>query len=140
MLEIELVESSTSINIEQISYRFNKFKEAGIKLAIDDFGTGMSSLSYISNLNVDLIKIDRSFIDGVDTDPKKQAIIFTAVTLAQSFDMKLLAEGIETKVQADLLMQMGCLYGQGYYYAKPMQAKEMKNILLSKATLPLQEY
>lgn len=71
MLEIELVESSTSINLEQISYRFNKFKEAGIRLAIDDFGTGMSSLSYISNLNVDLIKIDRSFIDGVDTDPKK---------------------------------------------------------------------
>lgn len=62
------------------------------------------------------------------------------MTLAQSFDMKLLAEGIETKVQADLLMQMGCRYGQGYYYAKPMQAKEMKNILLSKATLPLQEY
>jgi diguanylate cyclase (GGDEF)-like protein len=137
MLEIELVESSTSINIEQISYRINKFKEAGIKLAIDDFGTGMSSLSYISNLNVDLIKIDRSFIDGVDKDPKKQAIIFTAVTLAQSFDTKLLAEGIETKAQADLLMQMGCRYGQGYYYAKPMKAKQMKNILLTKAVLPI---
>jgi diguanylate cyclase (GGDEF)-like protein len=136
-LEIELIESSTSINIDYIASRLDDFKRAGIALAIDDFGTGMSSLSYISNLNVNDIKIDRSFISDIEKDLKKQAIVSAAITLATSFDCNAIAEGIETKTQADILIKMGCLYGQGYYFAKPMKADEVEALLLSNTSLPL---
>ncbi len=136
-LEIELIESSTSINIDYIASRLGDFKRAGIALAIDDFGTGMSSLSYISNLNVNDIKIDRSFISDIEKDLKKQAIVSAAITLATSFDCNAIAEGIETKAQADILIKMDCLYGQGYYFAKPMPTNEIEALLLSNASLPL---
>lgn len=136
-LEIELIESATSINIEFISQSLNDFKEAGIKLAIDDFGTGMSSLSYISDLNVNHIKIDRSFIDGVEQDIRKQAVVSSVIMLANSFRCEVIAEGIENKFQAEMLINMGCLYGQGYYYAKPMTAENMQAMLQADAALPL---
>ncbi|MBU1296239.1 MAG: EAL domain-containing protein [Gammaproteobacteria bacterium] len=136
-LEIELIESATSVNIEYISQSLNNFKEAGIKLAIDDFGTGMSSLSYISNLNVNHIKIDRSFIDGVEQDIRKQAVVSSVVMLANSFECEVIAEGIENKSQSEMLIEIGCLYGQGYYYAMPMTAENMQAMLQADAALPL---
>ncbi|MCW8354527.1 EAL domain-containing protein [Marinomonas pontica] len=136
-LEIELIESSTSINIDYISCRLSDFKQAGIKLAIDDFGTGMSSLSYISNLNVNHIKIDRSFIIDIEQDVKKQAVAALAISLAKTFDSKAIAEGVENKAQADLLIEMGCLYGQGYYFAKPMPVEEIEPLLLNNVFLPI---
>jgi diguanylate cyclase (GGDEF)-like protein len=136
-LEIELIESSTSINIDNIASHLNDFKRAGITLAIDDFGTGMSSLSYISNIKVNNIKIDRSFIRDIEDGANKKAIVSAAITLATSFDCHAIAEGIETKTQADILIKMGCLYGQGYYYAKPMPTNEIEALLLSNASLPL---
>ncbi|MBJ7538712.1 putative bifunctional diguanylate cyclase/phosphodiesterase [Marinomonas transparens] len=139
MLEIELIESSTNITIEQIAPRLSKFKEAGIKLAIDDFGTGMSSLSYISSLNVDTIKIDRSFITEINIDPKKQIIVAAALTLANSFGNQTIAEGIENQAQLEMLKQMNCLYGQGYYFARPMPADEMFSLLQSKQSLPISD-
>lgn len=137
-LEIELIESETSVNIDDISQSLNHFKNAGIKLAIDDFGTGMSSLSYISNLNVSHIKIDRSFIDGIEGDAKKQAVVSSVILLASSFECEAIAEGIENKSQAEMLIKMGCLYGQGYYYAKPMTANDMLTLLKNDTSLPLQ--
>ena len=137
-LELELIESETSVNIDDISQSLNHFKNAGIKLAIDDFGTGMSSLSYISNLNVDHIKIDRSFIDDIERDAKKQAVVSSVILLASSFECEAIAEGIENKSQAEILIKMGCLYGQGYYYAKPMAADKMLTLLKNDTTLPLQ--
>lgn len=137
LLEIELIESSTSMNIDYISERLNAFKAAGIQLAIDDFGTGMSSLSYISNLRVDNIKIDRSFITDFEQDPKKQAVVTAAIALINSFGSQVIAEGIENKSQADLLIKMGCHCGQGYYFAKPMRADEIQALLVSNTSLPL---
>ncbi|MBU2237933.1 MAG: EAL domain-containing protein [Gammaproteobacteria bacterium] len=136
-LEIELIESETSINIDDISQSLNNFKNAGIKLAIDDFGTGMSSLSYISNLNVNHIKIDQSFIDDIEQDTRKQAVVSSVVMLASSFECEAIAEGIENKSQADTLIKMGCIYGQGYYYAKPMTADNIQAMLQADAILPL---
>ncbi|QUX97322.1 hypothetical protein C0J08_18830 [Marinomonas sp. CT5] len=136
-LEIELIESETSINIDAISKSLNDFKEAGIKLAIDDFGTGMSSLSYISNLNVNHIKIDRTFIDGIDQDDRKQAVVLAVIILAKSFKSNVIAEGIENKFQADKLIEMGCHYGQGYYFAKPMTADKIQTILKANTALPI---
>lgn len=136
-LEIELIESETSINIDAISKSLNDFKEAGIKLAIDDFGTGMSSLSYISNLNVNHIKIDRTFIDGIDQDDRKKAVVLAVIILAKSFKSNVIAEGIENKFQADKLIEMGCHYGQGYYFAKPMSADKIQTILKANTALPI---
>ena len=136
-LEIELIESSTSINIDYIASRLDDFKRAGIALAIDDFGTGMSSLSYISHIKVNNIKIDQSFIRDIEDGANKKAIVCAAITLATSFNCNAIAEGIETKTQADTLIKMGCLYGQGYYYAKPMPTDEIEALLLSKVSLPL---
>ncbi|MCW4631071.1 MULTISPECIES: putative bifunctional diguanylate cyclase/phosphodiesterase [Marinomonas] len=136
-LEIELIESETTLSIDLISKQLNAFKEAGVQVAIDDFGTGMSSLSYISTLNVNHIKIDRSFIDGIEQDTRKQAIVSSVIMLAHSFECEVIAEGIENKLQADMLIKMGCLYGQGYYYAKPMTAENIQAILKTNTILPL---
>lgn len=136
-LEIELIESATSVNIDYIASKLTDFKNAGIKLSIDDFGTGMSSLAYLSNLNVNYIKIDRSFIDNLEHDPKKRAIVSTAIALAEPLNCQAIAEGIETKDQVNILIKMGCLYGQGYYFAKPMDVRDIETILLENTTLPL---
>ena len=136
-LEIELIESETSINIDAISKSLKDFKETGIKLAIDDFGTGMSSLSYISNLNVNHIKIDRTFIDDIDHDDRKQAVVLAVIILAKSFKSNVIAEGVENKSQADKLIEMGCHYGQGYYFAKPMTAENMQVLLQENTILPV---
>ncbi|RNF51416.1 EAL domain-containing protein [Marinomonas hwangdonensis] len=135
-LEIELIESATSVNIDYIASKLTDFRNAGIKLAIDDFGTGMSSLSYLSNLNVNHIKIDRSFIDNLEHDPKKRAIVSTAIALAEPLNCQVIAEGIETKAQVDILIKMGCFCGQGYYFAKPMDVKDIEAVLLENTTLP----
>ncbi|WP_353666305.1 EAL domain-containing protein [Marinomonas sp. THO17] len=137
MLEIELVESSISINLEYIFKRLDEFKQAGIKLAIDDFGTGMSSLSYISHLNVNFIKIDKSFMQGVEQDTKKRAVISAAIQLARNFNSSVIAEGIETQQQVDIVKKMGCEYGQGYYFAKPMSAQRIALLIKADQALPL---
>jgi len=136
MLEIELTESATSLKIQSISHKFDELKRLGIPLAIDDFGTGMSSLSYISNLNVNIIKIDKSFIDQIETNEKHQAIVSSIITLAKSIGSNVVAEGIETKAQAALLKQMGCCYGQGYFFSRPISAKEMSRLLKISPLLP----
>ncbi len=136
MLEIELTESATSLKIQSISHKFDELKRLGIPLAIDDFGTGMSSLSYISNLNVNIIKIDKSFIDQIETNEKHQAIVSSIITLAKSIGSNVVAEGIETKAQAELLKKMGCCYGQGYFFSRPISAKEMSRLLKVSPLLP----
>lgn len=130
-LEIELTENETSLNIHHIQKRLEGLKALGITLTIDDFGTGMSSLSYIANLNVDIIKIDRAFICDLHTNPKHKAIVSTAIYLSRSFGCKLVAEGIEENGQAALLLAMGCDYGQGYLFSKPMDAMATTKMLAS---------
>ena len=129
-LEVELTENETSLNIDNIQQRLEDLKALGVTLAIDDFGTGMSSLSYIANLNVDIIKIDRAFISDMQSNAKHLAIVSTAITLSKSFGCKMVAEGIELKEQADMLQSMGCDYGQGYLFAKPVNREVMTTMLM----------
>lgn len=136
MLEVELTESATSVKIQSISQKLDELKSIGIRLAIDDFGTGMSSLSYISNLNVDIIKIDISFITGIETNLKHRAIVSAIITLANATGSQTVAEGIENKQQAKLLAEMGCNFGQGYYYSHPINAKNMSLMLQASPLLP----
>jgi diguanylate cyclase (GGDEF)-like protein len=134
-IHIELTENETSLNIKYIKEALEKIRRLGIKIAIDDFGTGMSSLAYLDTLKADTIKIDRTFIFDLETNKGHRAIVSAAVNIAKSFECNVVAEGVETKQHADLLVSMGCYTAQGYYYAKPMPEKDIKH-LLANGILP----
>lgn len=91
----------------------------GVKIAIDDFGTGYSSLSYLSKFPVDMLKIDRSFIANIETDPSARRLIDTILKLAEGLDLETVIEGIETQAQLDFISELGATYYQGYYFSKP---------------------
>ncbi|WP_417553407.1 putative bifunctional diguanylate cyclase/phosphodiesterase [Marinomonas fungiae] len=135
MLEIELTETATSLHLHTISASLNRFKDIGVSISIDDFGTGMSSLAYISNLNVDTIKIDRSFISDIETNSSNLSIVTSALNLAKAFNCTVVAEGVENLEQATLLNKLGCHYGQGYYYSAPVPADKFTALLKFTPTL-----
>lgn len=89
---------------------------------MDDFGTGYSNLSYLQQLPIDVLKIDRSYISGMIVDKDKRAIVRTVLSLARALGMQTTAEGIETEVISNVLKRLGCTVGQGYYYARPLEA------------------
>jgi EAL domain-containing protein (putative c-di-GMP-specific phosphodiesterase class I) len=113
----------------------NRLDALGVALAIDDFGTGYSSLSYLKRFPVDILKIDRSFVDGLPADSDDFAIVSTIITLAQSLGMTVTAEGIETEHQADALIALGCGRGQGWLYSRAIPAAEI-DALLMKLPVP----
>ncbi|MDG9667751.1 EAL domain-containing protein [Hahella sp. CR1] len=124
MLEIELTETATMIDIQTTQAVFKSFRELGVKLSLDDFGVGMSSLSYIKNLELDCIKLDRSFVLNMLSDPCDKAIVRAMLDLCANLGYQAVAEGVETQELADLLTDLGCAYGQGYFFAKPMPADQ----------------
>lgn len=128
-IEIELTENETSINIKRIQSALAEISKLGVSLAIDDFGTGMSSLAYLSELQVNVLKIDRAFISDMSTNLGHKAIISAAVTLSQSFGCNMVAEGVETQEQAKMLFDMGCKAAQGFLFARPMPAEEFYPLL-----------
>ena len=116
------------------SIRFmSRLKTLGVQLAIDDFGTGYSSLTYLKQLPADSIKIDQSFIqplvEDVDFDSPDADIVRAIVTLADSFHMTTIAEGIETEEQYLFLKSLGCRYAQGFYFHAPMPAAELEKLI-----------
>lgn len=118
-IEIEITESILVNNINIVNSQLNKFKDLGISISLDDFGTGFSSLSYLKMINIDKIKIDRKFIkDYPEYDNGGLAKII--VQLAKELDLKVITEGVETKIQLDYIKSIGCNYIQGYYYSKPL--------------------
>jgi diguanylate cyclase (GGDEF)-like protein/PAS domain S-box-containing protein len=102
-----------------------RLRASGFKICIDDFGTGYSSLRYLQQFEVDSIKIDRSFVSGHDGEVASEPIVRTLMTLADAFDVRVVAEGIETQRQRDILRNAGCRFGQGYYYARALSADEL---------------
>ncbi len=123
-LELEITESVLVTDVQQVIDTCHKLRELKIKVAIDDFGTGYSSLSYLQELPVDTLKIDRAFVSGLD-DITSKSVAKTIVTLAQSFGLETVAEGVETDEQADMIAELGCDYIQGYFYSKPVTAEEL---------------
>ncbi len=123
LLELELTESTlmkeTQESIDKLSY----LKSLGLKISIDDFGTGYSSMSYLNQLPVDTLKIDKSFIDGVPDDQNNKAITKAIIVLADQFNLETIAEGVEHKEQLEFLKKAGCQLIQGYYYYKPLTAE-----------------
>ena len=110
-----------------------KLQRLGVSIALDDFGTGYSSLAYLRDLPIDCVKIDRSFIKDLGTPRKAPqfalALVETIVNLANYLDIRVVAEGIEMPTQRDLLINLGCHLGQGYYFAKPMPAQEISALI-----------
>ena len=116
-LHLEITESILMDTIEHSLERLLELRELGIRLSIDDFGTGYSSLSYLKRLPIDTLKIDRSFIDGLGTDPEDTSIVQTIMSLATTLHLRVLAEGVEDETQLQALIDLGCDYGQGFLWS-----------------------
>ncbi len=127
MLELEITESYISANEKNAIEILQSFRDMGIALAIDDFGTGYSSMSYLHKLPVTKLKIDKSFVDEIQTGGSGIAIVKAIIVLAKTFGLQITAEGVETKEQLDFLQEHGCDEIQGYYYSKPLALKDLKN-------------
>ena len=121
-LKLELTESALVTDPDGIARTMRELKALGTKIAMDDFGTGYSNLAYLQSLPIDLLKIDRSFVIGMLDDRDKIAIVRAVLSLAQALGMQTIAEGVESAELAHMLGGLGCTYGQGYYYARPMEA------------------
>ena len=121
MLELEVTESAVMENSGRAAGQLAALDDAGIQLAIDDFGTGYSSLSYLQRLPAKVVKIDQSFVRDLANDEREQALVRSMISLSHDLDYRVVAEGIETVEAAELLKQMGCDEGQGYFFARPME-------------------
>lgn len=131
-LHIEVTESSLMKRHSNVKEQLNSLKALGVCLALDDFGTGYASLSYLQEYPFDFIKIDKSFISKITEDKTQRAIVNAILALAEALDMQVIAEGIENEQQRDLLLAMGCQYGQGYWFGKPMSAEVTTNMLVQQ--------
>jgi diguanylate cyclase (GGDEF)-like protein len=132
-IRVELTERALLENSDIVLNNMRLLNEMGVKILLDDFGTGYSSLSYLHRFPMDVIKIDRSFINSEHERSNHQAIIKTIIDLAANLNMETVGEGIEHESDAQLLRAMGCVYGQGYYYCKPLPAEEIASLLCSES-------
>ena len=129
-LQLELTESAIMRNPEQGAKVLADLCDAGIRVAIDDFGTGYSSLSYLFKMLPDSVKIDRSFIEGICSSSDKKAIVTAIVTLCKGMKLNVVAEGIETPEQEQLLTDMGCEFAQGFFYSKAIAKEDVPDMVL----------
>jgi diguanylate cyclase (GGDEF)-like protein/PAS domain S-box-containing protein len=130
-LLLELTESALLRLEENIRSDLAELKGLGVRLAIDDFGTGYSSLSYLRELPIDVLKIDRAFVDGITASRQRLALARGIVQIAKTLEIAVVAEGIETIDQCEALTEMGCEYGQGYLFARPMGWPDAQDLLRS---------
>jgi diguanylate cyclase (GGDEF)-like protein len=132
-LELEITESVLMSQPTEVNKILMRLKDEGIQLAMDDFGTGYSSLAYLRDLPIDTVKIDKSFVQKLDaqnTEPFSRALVETIVGLAKHLDLEVVAEGVETAEQVEMLKQLGCNIGQGYYFSKPIPPNDLERFIL----------
>ncbi len=125
-LELELTESILMESGERTSQVLSELKKMGLRLAIDDFGTGYSSLAYLKNFPIDRIKIAQDFVRDIPGDPNDSAIVEAIIAMARSLDLQVIAEGVETRRQLEFLSARRCMEMQGYYFARPLPEKELR--------------
>jgi diguanylate cyclase (GGDEF)-like protein/PAS domain S-box-containing protein len=128
-LLLELTESVLLRRDDRIRADLEELKRIGVRLAIDDFGTGYSSLSYLRELPIDVLKIDKSFVEGIAISEQRLALAEVIIRIAKTLRLTVMAEGIENEVQRDLLISMGCQFGQGYLLARPVGADQAEALL-----------
>jgi diguanylate cyclase (GGDEF)-like protein/PAS domain S-box-containing protein len=126
---LEITESLLMQDTDATITTLEQLRALGVQLAIDDFGTGYSSLSYLKRFPVNILKIDRSFVNGITTDPEDATLAEAVVQLGRALHLQTVAEGIETPDQQAALRLLGCEYGQGYLYARPAEASEIEDLL-----------
>ncbi|MFI5842407.1 putative bifunctional diguanylate cyclase/phosphodiesterase [Catenuloplanes sp. NPDC051500] len=131
-LLLEITESLLLREDEQVWADMAALRQTGVRIAIDDFGTGYSSLSYLRHMPIDVLKIDKSFIDDMVHSRKQRALVAAIVQLADTLDLRVIAEGIEEPVHREMLASMGCPYGQGYLFSRPVNAAEIYGWLATR--------
>jgi EAL domain-containing protein (putative c-di-GMP-specific phosphodiesterase class I) len=129
LLNLEITESAILEDTEAAQATLRELHQQGFQLSMDDFGTGYSSLSYLHQFPFDTLKIDRSFIQSMDTDSGKVNIVNAIIALARTLGKTVVAEGVETREQAEFLAGLGCDFGQGYYFSRPVEAAVAEALL-----------
>ncbi|WP_101757063.1 EAL domain-containing protein [Oceanicoccus sp. KOV_DT_Chl] len=124
--EVELTETVLMENLDQALLTLEAIKQLGILISIDDFGTGYSSLGYLKRLPVNIVKVDRSFVMDIPHDKDDMEITAAVIAMAHNLNYEVVAEGVETEEQLQFLESCGCDYGQGYYFSRPLPAKEIE--------------
>jgi EAL domain-containing protein (putative c-di-GMP-specific phosphodiesterase class I) len=128
-LKIEITESVILENAKDVIHKIETFKKMGIKFSIDDFGTGYSSMAYLQKFPVDQLKIDLSFVRDMHTNKGNLEIVRAIIRLAHSLRLNVVAEGVEQSVHRQLLSSMGCDFGQGYFFSRPVSAESLQRLL-----------
>jgi diguanylate cyclase len=135
-IELELTESMLIGGGEESQRQMKRLRAAGIRFSIDDFGTGYSSLSYLHRLQIDCIKLDRSFVQSIDTDPAARRLVQAMIGVADELGLNVVAEGVETEAQRAELIAAGCPMMQGYFFSKPQPAHELEDYLSGGTSNP----
>ena len=130
-LVLEITESLLVQDADDVAARLAKLKKLGVQLAIDDFGTGYSSLSYLRDFPIDLLKVDKAFIDSIALGPEDSALAKAVIKLGRTLGLKVVAEGVEDGDQSRILRLLGCEYAQGYLFSRPVEADRITSLLKS---------
>ncbi len=133
LIEIEITETILHDNIELLTQLMNKLQKEGFSFSIDDFGSGYSSLQLLSELSANTLKIDRGILLKAEDNPRGTAVLRNTIKLAREVNMTCICEGVETKKQEALLLELGCEYAQGYLYGRPMPASEFEKLLTARS-------
>ena len=128
-LVLEITESVMMADMDLSIDRLRQLKQLGVRLAVDDFGTGYSSLNYIRQFPVDILKVDKSFVDGVNEGGEASALTAAVIELAGILKLKPVAEGIERANQLERLVQLHCEFGQGFLFAKPLDLEDLNRLV-----------
>ena len=128
-LTLEITESVMLADAEGLSETLEALKAIGVRLVLDDFGTGYSSLAYLTRLPLDALKVDRSFIDGLGTEPRDTAITEAIVAMSHALSLQVVGEGAETALQVAELERLGCDLVQGFHFSRPVPAAEITRML-----------
>jgi EAL domain-containing protein (putative c-di-GMP-specific phosphodiesterase class I) len=134
-LELELTESFLVEHEDSSIQKLNRLKALGLQVAIDDFGTGYSSLSYLQQFPFDVLKLDRCFIQNIDQNPKNQIIVEAVIKMAHQLNLQVVAEGIETTAELNVLRQYQCDIIQGYLFSRPLPSQEFQVLVESNKSL-----
>lgn len=134
-LTVEITEGLLMEAGKTVSDKLLGFRDAGVEVSLDDFGTGYSSLSYLKQFDIDYLKIDQSFVRNLQPDSDDHALCEAIIVMAHKLGIKVIAEGVETEQQRDLLIAAGCDYGQGYLFSKPVSAEQFNQLLDAPMTI-----